>query len=199
MVARAVLVLLAAFSTTPATPPSPCGVGMAQMKRGDYASAQQLLWQCVLSGPSKQTEGFYLGLTYRELKNYDDGLAKSAAALKQSPENVDLLYLAAFLHYRKNETKESMTLLSRAYHIAPNDWRIHQLFALNYALFLMPSAVEMELKTAIRLNPNNAELHYQLGRFYFSEQHFQKSIDEINRAIVIAPDYPKAYDSLGLA
>jgi tetratricopeptide (TPR) repeat protein len=63
----------------------------------------------------------------------------------------------------------------------------------------MPDAVENELKTAIRLNPENAELHYQLGRFYFSEEYFQDSIDEVNRAIAIAPEYPQAYDSLGLA
>lgn len=199
MAASAILLLLTAISTAVIEPRASCIAGIEQAKRADYKSAQELLWECVLSGGRKQTEAFYLGLTYRELKNYDAGLAKAQDVLKQAPENEDMLYLSAFLHYRKSETKESMIYLSRAYKIEPDDWRIHQLFALNYALFLMPDAVETELKAAIRLNPANAELHYQLGRFYFSEELFQDSIDEVNRALAIAPEYPQAYDSLGLA
>jgi hypothetical protein len=62
----------------------------------------------------------------------DSGLSKANADLKQTPESVELPYLAAFLHYRRRESKDSMLLLSKAYKQTPDDWRIHQLFALNY-------------------------------------------------------------------
>jgi tetratricopeptide (TPR) repeat protein len=178
---------------------SPCTTGLNQVKSGDYGNGQASLWKCIESGASTETEAFYLTLTYRTLKNYDSGLEKAESALKNFPEKVDLLYIAAFLHYRRNEAKDSMILLSRAYKKNPNDWRIHQLFALNYIVFRMPDAVEIELNKAIALNPKNAELHYQLGRLYFSEEHFERSIEEVNRAVTIAPDYPEAYDSLGLS
>jgi tetratricopeptide (TPR) repeat protein len=91
-----------------------------------------------------------------------------------------------------------MLLLSKAYKFAPNDWRIHQLFALNYITFKMYAAVESELKKAIALNPTNAELEYQLGRLYFKINRFDESIKAMKRALAIVPDYPEVYDSLGL-
>lgn len=178
---------------------STCQEGLTQVKRGDHVNGQSSLWKCVESGLGNETDAFYLTLTYRTLKNYDSGLGKAKLTLERFPENVDLLYLAAYLHYRRNETKDSMLLLSKAYKENPNDWRIHQLFALNYIIFRMPDAVELELNKAISLNPANAELHYQLGRLYFSRERFEKSIEEINRALALMPDYPEAYDSLGLS
>ncbi len=190
--------MLAAFSLQ-AQNASSCNTGLGQVKKGEYASGQSTLWDCLESGLGNSVDGYYLTLTYRALKNYDSGLSKAESALKQFPDNVDLLYLAAYLHYCRNESKDSMLLLSRAYKKAPSDWRIHQLFALNYIVFRMPDAVEMELNKAIGLNPDNAELHYQLGRLYFSEEHFERSVDEVSRAIAIAPDYPEAFDCLGLS
>jgi tetratricopeptide (TPR) repeat protein len=132
------------------------------------------------------------------LKNYDSGLRKSSEILKERPDTVELLYLAAFLHYRRGDNKDSMLLLSKAYKLSPSDWRIHQLFALNYISFGMNEAVEAELHQSIALNPNNAELHYQLGRLYFTLNLFDKSIASMQRALAIFPEYPEVYDSLGL-
>ena len=176
-----------------------CQKGLDQIKNKDYVNGQASLWNCVESGSGGHAEAFYLTLTYRVLQNYGSGLEMTEAALKRSPNDVDFLYLAAYLHYRRNETKASMLFLSKAYRVRQDDWRVHQLFALNYIIFKMPDAVELELSKAISLNPGNAELHYQLGRLYYSEEHFQKSIEEVNRAIAITPDYPQAFDSLGLA
>jgi len=188
--------VIAASSNAQAPPV--CQAGLDQVKSGDYVSAQSSLWACVESGSGDKTHTFYLTLTYRELKNYDSGLSKTDAALKQNPDNVEMLYLAAFLHYRRGESKDSMLLLSKAYKLDPNDWRIHQLFALNYITFNMNEAVEAELKKAIALNPNNAELEYQLGRLYFTLNRFDESIAAMKRALAITPDYPEVYDNLGL-
>jgi len=191
------LLFVLAASLNAQSPP-PCQAGLDQVKSGDYVSAQSSLWSCVESGSGNPTHTFYLTLTYRELKNYDSGLSKANAALKQTPDSVEMLYLAAFLHYRRGENKDSMLLLSKAYKQAPNDWRIHQLFALNYITFKMNEAVEAELKKAIALNPTNAELEYQLGRLYFTLNWYDKSIAAMKLALAITPDYPEVYDSLGL-
>jgi tetratricopeptide (TPR) repeat protein len=177
---------------------SPCQAGLNQFKSGDYGAAQRILWDCVESHQQNATHAFHLALTYRALKNYDDGLSRTKAALERSPEDVDLLYLAAFLRYRRNETKDSMMLLSKAYRLAPKDWRVHQLFALNYISFDMLEPARLSLLQAIALNPENAELHYQLGRLYFTLNRFKDSIESMKSALAITPDYPEVYDSLGL-
>ena len=62
------------------------------------------------SGSGSETHALYLALTYRPLKNYESGLKRIQKALKTFPDNLDLLYVAAYLHYRLNETKDSMSL-----------------------------------------------------------------------------------------
>ena len=193
----AILLLVVAASLNAQAPPA-CRDGLDQVKSGDYVSAQNALWTCVESGSGDPTHTFYLTLTYRQLKNYDSGLSRANADLKQTPDSIELLYLTAFLHYRRGENKDSMLFLSKAYKLAPNDWRIHQLFALNYITFNMNETVEAELKKAIALNPTNAELEYQLGRLFFTLNRFDKSIETMQRALAITPDYPEVYDSMGL-
>lgn len=177
----------------------PCERGLTEFNAQRFAESQEALWQCVESDKGNATHGLYLAQTYRGLKNYDSGLARAHAALNQRPADVDLLYVASYLHYRRNETKESMALASRAYKIAPEDWRIHQVFAINYITFNMLEEAKLSLLQALRLNPGNAELHYQLARFYFTKGSFVESIKASEKAIEIFPDYPEAHHNLALS
>jgi tetratricopeptide (TPR) repeat protein len=151
------------------------------------------------SGSGNESHALYLALTYRPLKNYESGLTRAQQALRRFPDNLDLLYVAAYLRYRRNETKDSMILVSKAYRLAPNDWRIHQLFALNYISFDMLEAAKLSLQRAISLNPKNAELHYQLARLYFTLGSFVDSIEESKQALALSPDYVEAYHNLALS
>jgi|SRR5579862_6241355 len=196
---RSALLLFLAAASLSAEEPASCQNGLAQLKTSNYAGAQASLWECVESGLGNETHAFYLGLTYRELKNYESGLSRTYATLKRLPENVDLLYLAAYLQYRCNNTKESMILASKAYRIAPKDWRIHQLFALNYISFNMLEAAKLSLLQAIAINSNNAELYYQLARLYFTLGSFVDSIKFSQKALAIFPEYPEAYHNLALS
>ena len=196
---RSAMLLFLAAAFLNAEEPASCRDGLAQVKTSNYARGQASLWECVESGLGNETHAYYLGLTYRELKNYESGLSRTYTTLKRLPDNVDLLYLAAYLQYRSHDTKESMILASKAYRIAPKDWRIHQLFALNYISFNMLEAAKLSLLQAISLNANNAELYYQLARLYFTLGSFVDSIKFSQKALAIFPDYPEAYHNLALS
>ena len=176
-----------------------CAAGQASFQNGDFAAAQEQLWNCVAGGTQDRSVGFHLASTYRELRNYDSGLNKAAAILKNSPDNGDALYVAAFLNFRRGDTTRSMLLLSRADHLDHNDWRLHQLFALNYSVFNMLGSAELEFQRAIALNSGHAELHYQLARLYFTQGRYAESIQASNAALAVFPDYPEVYENLGLA
>jgi tetratricopeptide (TPR) repeat protein len=178
--------------------PASCETGLARFRSGNFAAAQDSLWECMESGSGSETHALYLALTYRPLKNYESGLTRIQKALKTFPDNLDLLYVAAYLHYRLNETKDSMILVSKAYRLAPNDWRVHQLFALNYISFDMMEAAKLSLLRAISLNSRNSELHYQLARLYFTLGSFVDSIEESKRALALSPDYAEVYHNLAL-
>jgi tetratricopeptide (TPR) repeat protein len=195
--ALAVLLLLAPLVSR-AQEPAYCKDGLASFHESKLQDAQMSLWDCVESGKGDAHDALILAQTYRGLRNYDSGLSRAAANLQKQPGNVDFLYIAGYLDYRRNDTKQSMVLATKAYRLAPKDWRIHQLLALNYISFHMLEAAKLSLVQAISLNPDNAELLYQLARLYFELGSFVESIEISKKALAIFPDYPEVYHNLAL-
>ena len=172
--------------------------GQALFSAKVYPQAQEALWECVLAGAVDMKAAHQLALTYRELKNYDSGLEHVKSALARRADSADLLYLAAFLQFRTGRHRDSIELLGQAYQLNHSDWRVHQLFALNYVVLNIKDGALAEFQNAIALNPQNPELHYQLARFYYSDNRVQDSIEESGRALALFREYPEVYENLGL-
>ena len=70
---------------------------------------------------------------------------------------------------------------------------------MNYVLLkIWPGALE-ELKTAVALNPRNAELYYELARLYYTYQaRVTESIAASEKALALFPEYTEVYSNLGL-
>jgi tetratricopeptide (TPR) repeat protein len=191
--------VLSTESSAPAPQAAACAAGSEQFARRQFVVAQSLLWDCIISGSDSENSALNLTLTYRELKNYQAGTARADAELKSAPHNEDVLYVAAYLLFRQGQSNKSLELLAQAYRLKPGDWRVHQLFALDFIELKMESFAEPELLRASKLNPNAPEVYYQLGRLYYGQNRFQESIAASERAVAVLPDYAEAYDSLGLA
>ncbi|MBV8708379.1 MAG: tetratricopeptide repeat protein [Acidobacteriaceae bacterium] len=192
------MALLLASVALSAQEPAACRNGLNLFHENRVQQAQGSLWECIESGKGDADDALTLAQTYKGLRNYESGLNRATADLQKLPDSVDLIYIAAYLHYRRNETKESMLLATKAYRLAPNDWRIHQLLALNYISFDMLEAAKLSLNRAISLKPDNAELLYQLARLYFALGSFVDSIEISKKALVVFPDYPEVYHNLAL-
>ncbi|MGC2404624.1 MAG: tetratricopeptide repeat protein [Acidobacteriaceae bacterium] len=177
---------------------SPCSQGEVLFSGGDFVAAQDALWKCSLAGNATQDQGLHLAWTYRELRNYAEGFTRVSEALKTQPSDENLLYLAAFLRFRQRRLEESVGFLNRAYKLQPDDWRVHQLYALNFVEVGWAGAVEQELKRAIGLKPDMPELYYQLARYYYTMDKFEEAITASQKALELAPDYASVYDNLGL-
>src|SRR5262245_49151045 len=76
-----------------------CARGQASFHARQYEEAQESLWQCMLSDGGDTQAAHLLTLTYRETKDYKAGLRRANTALAHSGKSVDLLYIAAFLHF----------------------------------------------------------------------------------------------------
>ncbi len=57
---------------------------------------------------------------------------------------------------------------------------------------------EEPIRTAIRLEPDNATAHYFLARILYTENRFDEAIDESKKTIELAPNFIRAYENLGL-
>ena len=177
---------------------TPCQTGARLFAAHQYADAQEPLWACVNAGTNTRDPAHQLALTYRELKNYDAGWRHSEMALAQHPGSVDVLYIAGFLKFRMGDFGESIRLLGQAFRLDNYDWRVHQVFALNYiAMDIRPGALA-ELETAVKLNPANAELYYQLARLLYVEMRIPESIAASETALALFPEYTEVFSNLGL-
>ena len=128
-----------------------CARGVEQFTQQRYREAQSTLWECVSSGTQTPEQTLDLASTYREIKNYDEGLERVANEMKRRHGDEDLIYLGAFLQFRRGQFEASVALLNLAYKQNPNDWRLHQLYALNYVEAGWVSAAEQEFDRAIKL------------------------------------------------
>ncbi len=189
------LVLLLAAAARGETP---CETGARLFAARQYAAAQAPLWACVIAGTNSQEPAHQLALTYREVKNYGHGWTRAAEALASQPRSVDLLYVAGFLKFRMGDNRESIRLLGQAFRLDNYDWRVHQAFAFNYIVLDIRPGALAELETAIKLNPRNAELYYQLARLQYLEMHIQESIAASEKALALFPGYTEVYSNLGL-
>ncbi len=176
----------------------PCEEGRTLFLRKSHAAAQGELWKCVLTGATSRESAWLLAQTYRELKNYQDGLARLARLPSESASVVDLLYLNGFLHFRTGQHRESIDILGQGFRLDPQDWRIHHIFALNYVVLDIHEGALQELQVAIQLNPRNAELYYQLARFFHSQSRVADSVAASQKALTLEPDYAEVYTNLGL-
>lgn len=174
--------------------PEACASGRALFAKRDFAAAQAMLWGCVEAGAASKDSAYELTHTYRELKNYDAGLARAKTVSK----TVDSLYVKAFLLFRTGAHRESVDTLGEAYRIDKADWRVHHLFGLNYVVLDIPEGARQELEEAVKLNPGNAELWYHLARFFYSQNRAADSLAASERALSLAPGYVDVHGNMAL-
>ena len=177
---------------------SPCSTGDSAFLRRQFDVAQPLLWLCVVSGERQPQDAVNLAYTYRDLHNYAEGQSRVTAEIEHYPSNEDLYYVAAYLLFRTQQFSQAIKELTAAYLMKQDDWRLHQLFAMIFVEQKDYVNAEHEFVRAIKLNPKNAEVYYQLSRLYYTDQRFSEAVAAAGRAIEIWPNYFEAYESLGL-
>jgi tetratricopeptide (TPR) repeat protein len=190
------LCIVVAFAAlAPAETLRSCAEGRELFTRQQWAPAQERLWECVANGAPGREHAYQLTLTYRELKNYEHGFS---SLRKISAVTVDRLYLEGFLLFRTSAHRQSVEVLGRAHRLDPGDWRLHQMFALNYVVMEIQEGAEQEFQAAVSLNPDNAELWYQLARFLYTQNRFPESLAASEKALSLWPGYADAHNNLAL-
>ena len=147
------------------------GLGSACYLAGDYESAAEALLEAVRLKPDSAPAYFLLGEAY-----------DSAPSLQKAIE-------AAFAGYLKSARGDA--------------WAYYHYAAILYTRAQAdghdcPEAIT-SLNKALRLNPNFAEAHYELGLIALSQGRIRESVASLEKAVRLDPQLAPAHYRLGLA
>jgi tetratricopeptide (TPR) repeat protein len=182
--AAAIAPLKKALALNPQLPGADQMLGMALLSSGYAAEAIPHL---------QQTPGA-LGIAQLKTGDLTEAIVNLGAALKQQPNNPDLLYYlgrASGLF-----SKQILDSLDAKY---PDSARAHQALAENYAALRQVPQAEKEYREALRLRPDTPEIHLALGRLYAASSQWAKAEEEFRREAQIEPGDAEAAYRLGAA
>jgi tetratricopeptide (TPR) repeat protein len=115
-----------------------------------------------------------------------------------APQDVNWITLLAELRLDQNRPQEALKLLDDADRLggvtAPRAILASRIVSVMGRLDL----AEKQLRTAIRLDPSNPVAPYFLARVLYTDNRFDESIEESNKAISLSPGNVRAYENLGL-
>ncbi len=118
--------------------------------------------------------------------------------LQQNPQSADTLYELALVLRQRDKARESLETYTRAAQIQkPNASQLRSV-ALDYVLLDDYDDALRWLRVALKMEPNNAEVLYSLGRCLYTENLFSDAEKVYIRLLALDPTHLKAEENLGL-
>jgi tetratricopeptide (TPR) repeat protein len=141
---------------------------------------------------SKSGQAYYnLGLVYQKRGELTKAIAMEKMALEVDP-SLDLAYYSLGGFYFENgqygESEKAYQRYLKTYPFSPD---VHNLLAIVYAAQKKFDQAVTELEWEVRINPNHALAHVNLGQIYWYEfRNRQKAIYHFKSALMLDPLLP---------
>jgi tetratricopeptide (TPR) repeat protein len=182
----AIAPLKKALELNPQLPGADQMLGMALLSAGYAGEAIPHLQRTQAQGA--------LGIAQLKTGNLTDAIVNLGAALKQRPNDPDLLYYlgrASGLF-----SKQIFDSLDASY---PDSARAHQALAENYAVLRQAPEAEKEYREALRLRPETPGIHLALGQLYATASQWAKAEEQFRAEAQLQPGDAEAAYRLGAA
>jgi tetratricopeptide (TPR) repeat protein len=114
------------------------------------------------------------------------GIDTCESALKTLPNNSFVLTAVAFVEGRHNcDSQQALYTIQKAVKFAPESSEAHRVYGFLLACSQKPDRDVQEYQKAIRLDPDNARAHFDLGMHYGSAD--EKALPEMKHAATLDP------------
>ncbi len=129
---------------------------------------------------------------------YQEALPQIEHYLREYPRSARAHYDLGYAAFRTHDFRASIVSLSKSLALNPGNPAAHKILALDCSLIGRYDLAETELREAVREDAKSAEIHYFLGRLYYTRGVYPLAKQELEEAVRLDPKYMKAYDNLGL-
>jgi tetratricopeptide (TPR) repeat protein len=148
--------------------------------------------------PGQTDALLFAGKSLVNLSRFDDAGDALQSYLKAHPKSDDAAYLLAYVRFRQNRPKESLELMHTAAALKPPTTDDLKIGGLDYVLMGDYADAGRYLEEAVRIDPNNLEARYHLGRVRYQENRFDDAIAAFRGVLEKDPGNVRAHDNLGL-
>jgi len=125
--------------------------------------------------------------------------AKAAAILArltQQPPSPDVLLLVGQVYGEMGNQQQALANFQKASHDAPTLQRAHYLAGMAQLRLKQPASAVVEFEAEIKLNPDDADAQYQLGKTLLEQGKARESLPHLQAAAKLSPDLPDVHNQL---
>jgi len=175
-------------------------LGFAYLQWGRYSNAAKELKKAVALYPRSSQAWSNLAVAYENQGSSENAIGALLEAVKLDPGNLTARVNLAAMYANANRLSEAITQYKQVIAIDNSD----ETTFLNLSKCLISNGDYGEAKKylgqALVLNSTSGEIHWELGNIYWkNEDDLEKAISEFKRAVGVASDNPKYYESLAYA
>jgi len=175
-----------------------CPAAMKMFRQQRWADAAAGFEQCEQQDPGKTNALLYRGKALVNLRQFESAESALRTYAKSNPQSADAAYLLAFIAFREDKPAESLQLFSDAAKLNPPTANDLTIAALDYVLLNQYSDAAHYLELSLKMNPDDVEARYHLGRVRYQQNQFDLAIAAFQEVIKRDPRNVKALDNLGL-
>lgn len=201
-------------------------LGLAQVRQGKTEQAVKTLQAAVRLDPKLSGAHMFLGIAEYQLHQLDAACADLKQEVALQPNRPEALLWLGIVELAAGRPEAAVPPLDKAarlsprdlnildyrgrahslvvrdnyeqmYKIDPNSWQVHRALGETYAEDNQPKQAIGELKAAIAIAPNNADLYEELGDQYQKVAQFDLATAAYEKELKLNPQNPIAMFNLG--
>jgi tetratricopeptide (TPR) repeat protein len=140
-----------------------------------------------------------LAQSYLRQSRYADAEKVLRSFIADHAADADARYLLGYVLFREDKPAESLSVYTEAARLRKPLAENLRTVSLDYVLLKDYPDAEHWIKSALSLDPDDAEAWYQLGRIQYTLNRFHDSVTAFQRSLDLDPASVKAENNLGLA
>ncbi len=131
------------------------------------------------------------------LMRWDEAEAEVAVLRKKFPRDSQIAYMAAAVAYRKGDFEKANQLAGEAIDLPNTPAQAYRIRAFARFIIKDHEGFKADLEHLIEQNPNDSDVYYHLGRYYYENQQFTEAIVAFEKVTELDPQAYKAHYFLG--
>ena len=172
---------------------------MQMFQQHRWAEASDSFAECDRTDPGKTDAQLYRGKSLVNLHKYQDAAKVLQSYADSHPQSDDAIYLLAFISFRQDKPSDSLRLFAQAAKLKSPGANDLTIAALDYVLLKDYSDAAHYLELSLKMNPEDVETRYHLGRVRYQQNQFDLAISSFEEVLKRDPRNVKAEDNLALS